>query len=79
MEKERIIKEVFELAMHSIRNEEIFLKQQSYEKHIENEKNQTKSAIAVIIYEKDIMRAAESIHQRREWLYELMDKFYKED
>jgi len=78
MSKERIIKEVFEIAMHSIRNEEIFLKKQAIEKYTKQVKEPITSACAAISYESDILRASESINSRREWLYKLMDDFYKE-
>jgi len=79
MDKITIIKEVFEIAMHSLRNEEIILKQNAMERYMNNIKKPEHSATSILTYEHDIIRAETSITQRREWLYELMDKFYKED
>ena len=52
MDKERITKEVFEIAMHSIRNEEIFLKQESMRKYMERVKEPETSACAALSYER---------------------------
>lgn len=79
MDKDRITKEVFEIAMHSLRNEEIFLKQEAMKKYMDSIKEPPTSACATVTYEQDIIRASQSIKQRREWLYELMDKFYEEE
>jgi len=79
MDKDTIVKEIFEIAMHSIRNEEIFLKQDAMQRYIKNITDiETLNATTVLTYEHDIKRAEASITQRREWLYDLMDKYFKE-
>lgn len=77
MDKNRIIKKVFEIAMHSIRNEEIFLHQEAMKRYYEEIAKPRDLSVAVLSYEEEIKRATLSIEQRRKWLYELMDEFYK--
>ena len=80
MQKEKLVKELFEIAMHSLRNEEIFLKQDAMQRYIQNSDNvEITKATTLLTYEHDIKRAESSIMQRREWLYKLLDDFYKED
>lgn len=76
MEQENIIKEVFEIAMHSIQTEELFLKQRHIETYTKDIEHLT--ATAIDWYERDIALRGKMITRKRDRLYWLLDEFYKQ-
>jgi len=59
-EERRLVQEVFEIAMHSMKTEELLIQQENMDRYRKNVIEQTEqTAVAMVSYEIDIIRRAE--------------------
>ena len=78
MKDRDIIKEVFEIAFHSIQTEELMLQQENMDRY-RREVLKENTAMNTVQFNVDIVRHADHLTRKRERLYQLMDEFYKEE
>ena len=66
-----IVQQIFSIAMHSIKTEELILQQEIIDRH---KQGVIETATAVISYERDLITRGELINQKRTELFELYDR-----